>query len=183
MPKESAGGVGGDGGLGGISGLGLGGIGLGGIGGLGLGGSGLGGIGGLGLGGSGGDGLGGRRLAALLPARGTHVQAWALSGSTCRCTLSPSWWRRPVGRRELEAPGPAQLPGTVCDYCGKSAAQASVNNLKACSQCQAVRYCGAACSVAAWPGHKAACKARAAEKAEMTKPKFRDASSDMLPPS
>jgi ankyrin repeat protein len=70
----------------------------------------------------------------------------------------------------LSGAGPAQPPGTVCDHCGKTAAQASVNNLKACSQCQAVRYCGAECSVAAWAGHKAACKARAAEREAATTP-------------
>jgi ankyrin repeat protein len=64
----------------------------------------------------------------------------------------------------LSGGGPALPSGRVCDRCGKTAAQASVSSLKACSQCHAVRYCGAECSVAAWPGHKAACKARAAER-------------------
>ena len=68
--------------------------------------------------------------------------------------------------------GPAQPPGTVCDQCGKTAAQASVNNLKACSQCHAVRYCGAECSVAAWPGHKAACKVRKKERDANVKAKI-----------
>ena len=57
----------------------------------------------------------------------------------------------------------AQLPGTVCDHCGKTPAQASVPYLKTCGECQSVRYCGAACSAAAWRGHKAACRARLAE--------------------
>ena len=72
----------------------------------------------------------------------------------------------------LSGAGPAQPPGTVCDHCGKTAAQASVISLKACSQCHAVRYCGVECSVAAWPGHKAACKARAAERKAAAEPKF-----------
>ena len=73
----------------------------------------------------------------------------------------------------LSGQGPAQPPGTVCDHCGKTAAQASVNNLKACSECHAVRYCGAACSAAAWLGHKKACRARAKERAEeKTKTRF-----------
>ena len=72
----------------------------------------------------------------------------------------------------LSGAGPANLPGTVCDHCGKTAAQASVNSLKACSECHAVRYCGAACSAAAWKGHKKACRARAKEREEMAKPKF-----------
>ena len=72
----------------------------------------------------------------------------------------------------LSGQGPAQLPGTVCDHCGKTAAQASVNNLKGCEQCQAVRYCGAACQTAAWQGHKKACRARAKEREERTTPLF-----------
>ena len=74
----------------------------------------------------------------------------------------------------LSGAGPAILPGTVCDHCGKTAAQASVNNLKACSECHAVRYCGAACGAAAWPGHKKACRARAKEREEATKPNIVD---------
>ena len=74
----------------------------------------------------------------------------------------------------LSGAGPAQLQGTVCEHCGKTAAQASVSILKACSQCQAVRYCGAACSVAAWRGHKKACKARKKEREKATEPKFVD---------
>ena len=49
----------------------------------------------------------------------------------------------------LSGAGPANPPGTVCDHCGKTAAQASVNSLKGCSECHAVRYCGAACGAAA----------------------------------
>ena len=70
----------------------------------------------------------------------------------------------------LSGAGPAQLPGTVCDHCGKTAAQASVSSLKGCAQCHDARYCGAACGAAAWPGHKKACKARAKEREEAAKP-------------
>ena len=69
----------------------------------------------------------------------------------------------------LSGRGPTQPPGTVCDHCGKTAAQASVSRLKACSHCHDVRYCDAACQTAAWPGHKAACKARRAELEESRK--------------
>ena len=63
----------------------------------------------------------------------------------------------------------AHLPGTVCDHCGKTPAQASVPYLKTCGECQSVRYCGAACSAAAWRGHKAVCRARVAEVEAGTK--------------
>ena len=66
----------------------------------------------------------------------------------------------------LSGAGPAQLPGTVCDHCGKTAEQASVDTLKGCTQCHAARYCDAACQTSAWPGYKAACKARKAEREE-----------------
>ena len=72
----------------------------------------------------------------------------------------------------LSGQGPAQLPGTVCDHCGKTAAQASVSSLKGCAQCHAARYCGAACSAAAWPGHKKACRARAKELEEAAEPRM-----------
>ena len=66
--------------------------------------------------------------------------------------------------------GPAQpLPGTVCDHCGKTAEQASVKLLKVCGNCHGARFCNAACQTAAWPGHKAACKARVKEREEATK--------------
>ena len=58
---------------------------------------------------------------------------------------------------------------TVCDHCGKTAEQASVPCLKTCGACHGMRYCSAACSAAAWPGHESACKARVAERKEMTK--------------
>ena len=60
----------------------------------------------------------------------------------------------------LSGAGPAQLPGTVCDHCGKTAEQASVKLLKSCGSCYGMRYCSAECSAAAWPAHKAACKER-----------------------
>ena len=64
----------------------------------------------------------------------------------------------------------AQLPGMVCDHCGLTAEQASVS-LKDCGKCYAVRYCGKQCQLAAWPGHKEACKARVEEREERTRVK------------
>ena len=71
----------------------------------------------------------------------------------------------------LSGAGPAQLPGTVCDHCGKTPAEAAISCFKACGHCHDARYCDAACQQAAWPGHKAACRARKAEREEKSKMK------------
>jgi hypothetical protein len=64
----------------------------------------------------------------------------------------------------LSGDGSMQLPGLVCDHCGKTAEEASVRSLKDCGKCYAARYCDKKCQLAAWPGHKAACKARVEER-------------------
>jgi hypothetical protein len=66
----------------------------------------------------------------------------------------------------LSGDAEAQPLGLVCDHCGKTAEQASVRSLKDCGKCYAVRYCGKKCQLAAWPGHKEACKARVEEREE-----------------
>ena len=60
-----------------------------------------------------------------------------------------------------------QLPGMVCDHCGKTAGEASVKALNSCAKCFAVHYCGKKCQVAAWPGHMAACKALVMEREQV----------------
>ena len=66
----------------------------------------------------------------------------------------------------LSGSAPVQPPGLVCDHCGKTAEEASVKGLKVCRDCQDVRYCSKECQLAAWPGHKAACKARVKAREE-----------------
>jgi ankyrin repeat protein len=69
----------------------------------------------------------------------------------------------------LSGDGPSQPPGLVCDHCGQTAEGASVDALRPCGRCYVVRYCGKECQLAAWPGHKAACKARVEEREEKTR--------------
>ena len=64
----------------------------------------------------------------------------------------------------LSGNGPSNLPGTVCDHCGKPAGR----RMHACGVCQLVRYCDSACQVAAWPGHEAECEKEKAVREERT---------------
>ena len=66
----------------------------------------------------------------------------------------------------LSGGGTADAPGTTCHHCGAREAETA---LRACSGCLSVRYCGAACSQAAWPGHKEECRRRQAEREENTR--------------
>ena len=63
----------------------------------------------------------------------------------------------------LSGDKPAQLPGSTCDRCGKMAEQAT-RGTAVCCACQDAYYCCEECQLAARPGHKAACKARAKER-------------------
>jgi ankyrin repeat protein len=74
----------------------------------------------------------------------------------------------------LSGDAPVQPPGLVCDQCGKKAEEVSGKGLKACANCYATRYCGKECQLAAWPGHKEACKARVEERVEKTRVKIVD---------
>jgi ankyrin repeat protein len=70
----------------------------------------------------------------------------------------------------LSGDAPEQLFGLVCDGCGLTAEQAGVRKLRECSKCYDVRYCGKQCQLAAWPGHKEACKAKVEEREGLTRP-------------
>ena len=66
------------------------------------------------------------------------------------------------GRAEADA-------GMVCDHCGKRDGDAGTR-FKTCSSCLSVRYCSSACIAAAWPEHKAECRARQAAHTAKLKP-------------
>ena len=68
----------------------------------------------------------------------------------------------------LSGDGATLLFVLVCDHCCRTAAEASVKCLKACGTCFVVHYCNRECQLAAWPGHKAACKARVKEREKKT---------------
>jgi hypothetical protein len=59
---------------------------------------------------------------------------------------------------------PAEVP-PVCGYaaCGAALDAGSLSGL--CAGCRAVRYCDSDCQLAAWPEHRAACKAAVAARA------------------
>ena len=128
------------------------------------------------------DGLGALHLAAfgghqkccgVLLAAGAQLDASSPVNGHTPLTAAQATHPNDAALIELlSGRGPAQLPGTVCDHCGKTAEQASVNTLKACGGCQAARFCGAACIAAAWPGHKKACKARRAVVEAAAAPKI-----------
>ena len=106
---------------------------------------------------------------------GVLLAAGARLDATCNAGATPLLYAlrfQPSNSELLEVlsgQGPAQLPGTVCDHCGKTAEQAAVSYLKLCAGGDA-RYCSQVCSLAAWPGHKAACKARRKEVDERAAP-------------
>jgi Ankyrin repeats (3 copies)/MYND finger len=111
---------------------------------------------------------GNEKICGLLIEAGARLDAETTPGQTPLAYAQHSQPTNAALHALLSGAGPAHLPGTVCDHCGKSPAQASVPYLKTCGACQSVRYCCAACSAAAWRGHKAACQAHVAELAART---------------
>ncbi|KAL1526334.1 hypothetical protein AB1Y20_015048 [Prymnesium parvum] len=57
--------------------------------------------------------------------------------------------------RGWATPEPAQWE-TECGHCHKKASD--VVKLSLCARCRGVKYCGALCQKAAWPGHKGRCQ-------------------------
>jgi ankyrin repeat protein len=112
------------------------------------------------------------KICGLLIEAGARLDAEASSGHTPLMAAEHFHPSNAALHALLSGAGPAALPGTVCDHCGKTPAQTSVPYLKTCGDCQSMRYCGAACSAAAWSGHKAACKARVAEVADRMVPRI-----------
>ena len=112
---------------------------------------------------------GSEKLCGVLLQAGARLDAKTLRGGTPLHVAQHEHPTNAALHALLSGAGPSQLPGTVCDHCGKTMEEAGVSAFKACGDCHDARYCNATCSAAAWPGHKAACRARKAERAAMTK--------------
>ena len=113
-------------------------------------------------------GEGFEKICGVLLQAGARYDARSWHGSTPLMFAEDSHPTNAALHALLSGAGPAQLPGTVCEHCGKTAEEASVPFLKTCGACHGMRFCSADCIAAAWPAHKAACRARAKEREEMT---------------
>ena len=103
------------------------------------------------------------------PAAGAHLDA---TDAASQIVLELAQARHPANAELLallSGRGPADAPGTTCNHCGAREADA---HLRACSGCYSVRYCGEACSKAAWPAHKEECRRRQAKRKEKTQVQF-----------
>lgn len=63
----------------------------------------------------------------------------------------------------MQATQRAFMWATACDECGKTS-----SGQRACKACHTARYCSRKCQLAAWPAHKAACKAARKEAQQAT---------------
>jgi MYND finger/Ankyrin repeat len=109
------------------------------------------------------------RICGVLLGAGARLDAKTLSGMTPLAEARHFHPTNTALHALLSGAGPSNLPGTVCDHCGKTAEQADVKRFKSCSACFGAHYCDAACQTAGWAGHKAACKERRAKREQQTK--------------
>jgi len=66
----------------------------------------------------------------------------------------------------LSGGGSEHPPGVGCDQCGGVSADGL---MMTCIDCNAARYCSAACAALHWRGHKAECKRLVAAREEQTR--------------
>ena len=109
------------------------------------------------------------QICGVLLGAGARLDAKTLAGSSPIMIVRRYQPTNAALLALLSGDGMTQPPGLVCDHCGLTAEAASVKALKACAKCYVVHYSGQECQLAAWPGHKEACKARAKELEEKAK--------------
>lgn len=68
-------------------------------------------------------------------------------------------WPARVGAAAARSGPPVPCLCSECDHCGTRA-----RGMKLCSRCRWHTYCGAECQLAAWPAHKAECRALVEER-------------------
>ena len=106
---------------------------------------------------------------------GVLLQAGAQLDAQTSCGMTPLMEALDLQPRKaalhalLAGAEPSNLPGTLCDHCGKTAEAAGVKSFSSCGACFSMRYCDAACQNAGWPSHKAACKKRRAQRDKQNK--------------
>jgi len=99
--------------------------------------------------------VGGTAVCAALTAAGASAQARSADGDT-PLTLALGRNREGSATQELVSALSGQLvDGAHCDHCGK--AESADKPLRSCS-CQQAKFCGTACSTAAWQAHRASCR-------------------------
>jgi ankyrin repeat protein len=110
-------------------------------------------------------------ICSMLLGAGARLDAKTSAGATPRM-LAQLYQPTNAKLLALLSGGDATLPLVMaCDHCCRTAAEASVKSLKSCGTCFVVHYCNRECQLAAWPGHKAACKAKAKELEKTTQVK------------
>jgi ankyrin repeat protein len=109
------------------------------------------------------------QICAVLIEAGASLTAMSRFGGTPLLLARQEHPAKASLHKLLSGAGPAHPSGTVCECCGRTAAQAGVLSLKTCSACNSARYCSPECSAAAWREHRAACKAHVAALEEATR--------------
>jgi len=94
-------------------------------------------------------------VCGVLRAAGARLDAVDSFGMTPLMVAQQNYPSKTALIDLLSGRGPAHPPGMVCDECGRPESEV---RLSTCTGCLVARYCGSACSAAAWPAHKAECK-------------------------
>jgi hypothetical protein len=106
------------------------------------------------------------KCCGALIAAGASLDAKAKDGYT---PLMLAQHKHPANAALLEllsGRGSEHPPGVGCDQCGGVSADGM---MMTCIDCNAARYCSAACAALHWQGHKAECRRLVAAREEQTR--------------